>query len=533
MTAERHDRADSSRSRSSGAGFARFFARTPRDPRPDPRRDGPRQGLPPCAVRRRARGYLVPDRARRCGTPGRVRHRVSRREPRAASRRGRPVRTGPRDGGADPHRSRAPTPCKHRFVPPALRGEEIWCQLYSEPGAGSDLAGLTTRAVRRRRRMGDHRTEGVDLQAHLADLGILLARTDFDVPKHSGITMFVAADAPAGRHRPPPRADDRCRGVQRGLPRRGPSSRRLGRRRRQRRLGPRRRAARPRTDVARPGQLTDDENEVESRSLAAAGQRAHRPRAESTTGSTIPLVRDDLAVGVHRRTARALGNRAGACTRRSASSGGRSRDGRAPRLAHVLGGADRRWPGSPTTVDADYLAYHVLNCRGMSLGGGHRRDPEEHPRRAGAGPPPRTGTGSEHALLRAPEELTSMTEPTPRPLVRRTDRDGVAIIELQPSAPEERAHPPDARRTRCPRRRGRARSQSIGVVLLCGAGGAFCSGLDLTEYNADPPPAWLPTARRRRSEPHTPRWARARNRSSWHSSGTRSTAVPRSRSPAT
>ena len=88
------------------------------------------------------------------------------------------------------------------------------------------------------------------------------------------------------------------------------------------------------------------------------------------------------------------------------------------------------------------------------------------------------------------------------PLVRRTDRDGVAIIELHRPhrknaivAPllDELATHVDAAST----------DDSIEVVLLCGAGGAFCSGLDLTEHNADPPPAWLPTASTSLKAAHT------------------------------
>jgi alkylation response protein AidB-like acyl-CoA dehydrogenase len=78
-----------------------------------------------------------------------------------------------------------------RLVPPILEGQAAWCQLFSEPGAGSDLAGLTTRA----RRDGDRwRITGQKVwssQARESDYGMLLARTDFDVPKHEGISWFA------------------------------------------------------------------------------------------------------------------------------------------------------------------------------------------------------------------------------------------------------------------------------------------------------------------------------------------------------
>ncbi len=121
---------------------------------------------------------------------------------------------------------------KQRYLGPMLHGDEVWCQLFSEPAAGSDLAGMQARAPPAGRRHLELSGQKVwTTNAQFASYGLLLARTDADVPKHKGLTMFIVPMDADGRDRRGA-APDLGRGrVQRGLLRRRRARRGRGRRR--------------------------------------------------------------------------------------------------------------------------------------------------------------------------------------------------------------------------------------------------------------------------------------------------------------
>src|SRR5499426_2542447 len=87
---------------------------------------------------------------------------------------------------------------KRRHAPAALRGQEVWCQLFSEPGAGSDLAGLRTKAQREGDEWVINGQKIWTSGAHWADWAILVARSDPKAPKHKGLTFFFLSMKSSG-----------------------------------------------------------------------------------------------------------------------------------------------------------------------------------------------------------------------------------------------------------------------------------------------------------------------------------------------
>ena len=87
---------------------------------------------------------------------------------------------------------------KQRFLRPMFTGEHVWCQLFSEPGAGSDFAGLAAKAVRDGDEWVVNGQKVWNTLAHLADWGMLVTRTDPSMPKHKGMTYFALDMASEG-----------------------------------------------------------------------------------------------------------------------------------------------------------------------------------------------------------------------------------------------------------------------------------------------------------------------------------------------
>lgn len=262
---------------------------------------------------------------------------------------------------------------KERFLAPGLRGDELWCQMYSEPGSGSDLAALTTRATLD----GDEWvvtgqkvwTSG----AQQSQFAILLARTDWDAPKHRGITMLILPmEQPGVEVRPLVQMTgvaefnevfmDEAR-----VPRDwvvgdinggwATAVALLGHERRQ--------------TGTKSMSGTSDSRSKAGRSPIPVAQLIDL--AERAGRRDDPVIRQELArLHSGEQVVRWIGARQ---LHPSIGKLWRTKQGRAAAdLASQLA-----FPGSPAwlpdvsverNLDDDYFAYHILNCRGMSLGGG-------------------------------------------------------------------------------------------------------------------------------------------------------------------
>ena len=151
---------------------------------------------------------------------------------------------------------------RQRALRPMFTGEEIWCQLFSEPGAGSDLAGLATRAVKDGDEWVVNGQKVWNTLAHVADRGMLVARTDPDLPEAQGPHVLHGRHARARRRGAAAAPDHRRSRVQRGVPHRRAHPRRRSHRRHRRRLA--------RVDDDADERAHDDRRRIERRAARRA-----------------------------------------------------------------------------------------------------------------------------------------------------------------------------------------------------------------------------------------------------------------------
>ena len=179
-----------------------------------------------------------------------------------ASRR-RPSRPAPPSCSTSAPRSRSAS-----HLPAILKGEELWMQFLSEPSGGSDVAGALTTAVRDGDEWVLNGSKVWTTGAWWSDWGLCLARTNWDVPKHRGLTRLHAPDPP-GRHRGAPHRDaQRLQGVLPGVPDRRAGAGQRPHRRRRRRLDGRHPVDVPRADAQQLA-LRDDPDRRRPRPAAA------------------------------------------------------------------------------------------------------------------------------------------------------------------------------------------------------------------------------------------------------------------------